>query len=148
MLFWKSEVYYSCSTINSVLYQRSKLKEMVNETTFTLNLVTGTRFENIYQPSLISFMWCFNEFFSGISIVKVVKTWKKKFIFHVSFNFFQYSWAATINHWLKAKYWHCTKMMFSINSFFIKCDQISSFLWIWSHLLNKLLMEDFCFCAV
>ena len=38
--------------------------------------------------------------------------------------------------------------MFSINDFFSKCDQIRSFLRIWSHLLRKSLMENFNFCAV
>ena len=33
------------------------------------------------------------------------------------------------------------KMKFSITDFFSKCDQIRSFLWIWSHLLKKSLME-------
>ena len=40
------------------------------------------------------------------------------------------------------------KMNFSIKDFFSKCDQIRSFLWIWSHLLKKSLMENFIFCAV
>ena len=40
------------------------------------------------------------------------------------------------------------KMKFSIKDFFSKCDQIRIFLWIWSHLLKKPLMEDFIFCAV
>ena len=40
------------------------------------------------------------------------------------------------------------KMKFSIKDFFNKCDQISSFLRIWSHLLKKSLMELFIFCAV
>ena len=39
-------------------------------------------------------------------------------------------------------------MKFSIKDFFIKCDQMRSFLRIWSHLLKKLLMENFIFCAV
>ena len=34
-------------------------------------------------------------------------------------------------------------MKFSIKDFPIKCDQIRSFLRIWSHLLKKSLMEDF-----
>ena len=29
-----------------------------------------------------------------------------------------------------------------------KCDQIRSFLWIWSHLMKKSLMENFIFCSV
>ena len=40
------------------------------------------------------------------------------------------------------------KMKFSIKDFFSKCDQIRSFLRIWSHLLKKLLMENFMFCLV
>ena len=39
-------------------------------------------------------------------------------------------------------------MKFSIRDFFSKCDQIRSFLRIWSHLLKKSLMENFTFCAV
>ena len=40
------------------------------------------------------------------------------------------------------------KMKFSIKDFFSKCDQIRSFMRIWSHLLEKFLMENFIFCAV
>ena len=40
------------------------------------------------------------------------------------------------------------KMKFSIKDFFSKCDQIRSFLQIWSHLLKKSLMKNFIFCAV
>ena len=40
------------------------------------------------------------------------------------------------------------KMKFSINDFLSKCDQIRSFLRIWSHLLKKSLMENFIFCVV
>ena len=36
-------------------------------------------------------------------------------------------------------------MKFSIKDFASKCDQIRSFLWIWSHLLKKSLMENFIF---
>ena len=39
-------------------------------------------------------------------------------------------------------------MKFSINDFFIKCDQLRSFLRIWLHLLKKSLMENFIFSAV
>ena len=40
------------------------------------------------------------------------------------------------------------KMEFSIKDFFSKCDQIHSFLRIWSHLLKETLMENFMFCTV
>ena len=39
-------------------------------------------------------------------------------------------------------------MKLSIKDFSSKCDQIRSFLRIWSHLLKKYLMENFIFCAV
>ena len=39
-------------------------------------------------------------------------------------------------------------MKFSIKDFFSKCDQICSFLPIWSHLLKKSLMENFILCTV
>ena len=40
------------------------------------------------------------------------------------------------------------RIKFSIKDFFSKCDQIRSFLWIWSHLLRKSLMENFIFGAL
>ena len=40
------------------------------------------------------------------------------------------------------------KMKFSIKGFFSKCDQIHSFLRIWSHLLKKSAMKNFNFRAV
>ena len=40
------------------------------------------------------------------------------------------------------------KMKFFIKDFFGECDQICSKLQIWSHLLKKLIMENFIFCAV
>ena len=40
-----------------------------------------------------------------------------------------------------------TKKKFSIKDFFSKCDQIYSFLRIWSHLLKKFLIENFIFCG-
>ena len=43
---------------------------------------------------------------------------------------------------------HCAKKKFSIKDFSSKCDQIRSFLRIWSHLLKKSLIENFIFCAV
>ena len=36
----------------------------------------------------------------------------------------------------------------SMKDFFSKCDQIHSFLRIWTYLLKKFLMENFIFCAV
>ena len=39
------------------------------------------------------------------------------------------------------------KMKFSNKDFFSKCDQISSLLWIWSHLLKQSLMEKSVRCS-
>ena len=40
------------------------------------------------------------------------------------------------------------KVKLSIKECFSKCDQIRSFLRIWSHLLKKYLIEEFTFCAL
>ena len=40
------------------------------------------------------------------------------------------------------------KMKFSIKVFLSKCDQIGSFLRIWSHLMKNSLVENVIFCAV
>ena len=40
------------------------------------------------------------------------------------------------------------KIKFFITDFFSKCDQICSFLRMWSHLLKKSVMEKFIFCLV
>ena len=42
--------------------------------------------------------------------------------------------------------WHCTKNAF--NDFFMRCDQIRSFLGIWSHLLKKSLKTFFVQCEM
>ena len=44
----------------------------------------------------------------------------------------------------------CTaqKINFFISDFFSLCDQVLSFLQIWSHLLKKSLMKSFIFCGV
>ena len=57
---------------------------------------------------------------------------------HVKYFFFvRTAWSSTVQ-----------KMKFSIMDFFSKCDQIRSFLRIWSHLLKKSVMKNFIFCAV
>ena len=47
----------------------------------------------------------------------------------------------------EVKFWN-EKINFSINDFSSKCDQIRWKLRIWSHLLEKSLMENFIFRAV
>ena len=46
------------------------------------------------------------------------------------------------------KYNTAQKVKFSVKDFFSKCDQIRSFLRIWSYLLKKSLMENFIFWLV
>ena len=45
-------------------------------------------------------------------------------------------------------YYTAQKIKFPIKDFFSKCDQIHSFLRLWSHLRKKSCMENFIFCAV
>ena len=47
----------------------------------------------------------------------------------------------------KEKHYTAQKAKFSIKDFFSKCDQIRRKLRIWSHLLQKSLMENFIFCV-
>ena len=49
---------------------------------------------------------------------------------------------------IKVKTITAQKIKFSIKDFFSKCDQIRRKLRIWSHLLNKFLIENLIFCAV
>ena len=60
---------------------------------------------------------------------------------------FTYSWLWQILNTFLADI-HCTNNEVSIKAFFSKCDQIRRKLRIWSHLLEKSLMEDIIFCAV
>ena len=53
-----------------------------------------------------------------------------------------------LNLRVKAAVVTAQKMKFSIKDFFNKCDQVRSFLRIWSHLLKKTLMENFIYCAL
>ena len=80
-----------------------------------------------------------------------------KYIFSRTFEtfFFVYVQISTwrdcvMSHSTQTMAWIITaqKMKFSIKDFFSKCDQIRSFLRIWSHLLKKSLIENFIFCAV
>ena len=50
--------------------------------------------------------------------------------------------------YLMCAYLTAEKIKFSIKDFFSKCDQICSFLRIWSHLLKKSSTENFTFCTV
>ena len=50
--------------------------------------------------------------------------------------------------WILWKSCTAQKMKLSFKDFVSKCDQIRSFLWIWSRLLKKSLMENFIFCVV
>ena len=49
------------------------------------------------------------------------------------------------NFVIPQKYYTVQKMKFFTKDFFSKCDQIRSFLRLWSHLLKKSLMENFHF---
>ena len=60
-----------------------------------------------------------------------------------------YCWLWTIKRWLgfciydKTHIYTAQKMKFSITDFFSKCDQMHSFLGIWSHLVKKSVMKNF-----
>ena len=62
--------------------------------------------------------------------------------------FISFDCSARDNHGILFCSYTAQKTKFSTKDFFSKCDQIRSFLRIWSHLLNKSLMENCIFCAV
>ena len=66
-------------------------------------------------------------------------------IFIQALLYLKYSISHAINYFLDIKFVTPQKMKFSIKDFFSKCDQICSFLRIWSHLLKKSLMENLLF---
>ena len=69
--------------------------------------------------------------------------------FSLFFNYFYYSSShyrfSVFHDWYLSLH---KKLKFSIKYFFSECDQMRSFLRIWSHLLRKSLMENFILCAV
>ena len=48
---------------------------------------------------------------------------------------------------LRLKLVTAQEMKFFIEDIFSKCEQLRSFLRIWTHLLKKVFMENFIFCA-
>ena len=67
------------------------------------------------------------------------------FTFHLSLS--KINWCSYYEEDNFSHHTHCKKMKFSIKDLFSKCDQIRSFLRIWSHLLKKSLVQNI-FCAV
>ena len=57
------------------------------------------------------------------------------------FHYQVFSTSTLLQFWIRT----AQKMKFPIKDFFSKYDQFRSFLWIWSHLVKKLLMENFIF---
>ena len=124
------------------------------------------------RPAKFSQMWCFARFGT---ICIILKTWKTPMEADINspswvfFKFFElYKWyqiAQRITNtfystlflqvflWIKnCVVFHSSKtaqkMEFSMKDFFSKCDQIRRILRILSHLLKKIIMENFIFCAV
>ena len=90
----------------------------------------NTRLTSIWKATLTS-SWCLYWYF-GTKYIQC-------FVAFVRFGLKWFNWTSTVT---------VQKIKFAIKDFFSKCDQIRSFLRIWSHLLKKSLMENFIFCAV
>ena len=105
---------------------RLVMKELV---ALLYNIVTLTHFFCFYLDSFIIFHFIFNfHFIVFVIVIIIIYTYfsRESFI------------STTVISFHAAQ-----KMKFSIKDFCSKCDQIRSFLLIWSHLLKKFLMEDF-----
>ena len=80
----------------------------------------------------------------NIKKIKSVKTLTPIFKFYRKRTIRDENMISTLSYY----YYATQKMKISIMDFFSKCDQIRSFLRIWSHLLKKSLMENFIFCSM
>ena len=105
---------------------RLVMKELV---ALLYNIVTLTHFFCFYLDSFIIFHFIFNfHFIVFVIVIIIIYTYFSRESFM----------STTVISFHAAQ-----KMKFSIKDFCSKCDQIRSFLLIWSHLLKKFLMEDF-----
>ena len=78
---------------------------------------------------------------------KIKKSCEQTFPKNLYGSFYSHLWSLVFDrNWISSCAAQKTK--FSIIDTFSKCDQIRSYLRIWSHSLNKSLMENFIFCAV
>ena len=90
---------------------------------------------------------CFSEISQKASKKKKVKKWINSDLEFLVVKTDVYSWYFVHSSKCQQLITIVQKMKFSIKNFFCKCDQIHSFLRIWSHLLTKSLMENFISCA-
>ena len=117
-------------------------------TTLPTLSVSAQRNNNVNQfkcvLTLIKKYFCFYiKGFICIFDVEECCLWVPQISFIYIWNQSKLSYAKLFNDPLIAQ-----KMKFSGKDLFSKCDQICTFLWIWSHLLKKSLMENFIFCGV
>ena len=146
-----SETLNSTSRQSSVLQIGSKSLCGFSFSKFSTNNVNGF-FVTVFDSLEISTFWKRLLLLHGISACTLhAKCWRLQLLFLHRWLWVgiqkpsNYAW---ITLWKIGWVFHWTKMNFSIKDFFSKCDQISSFLRIWSHLLKKSLKENFIFCAV
>ena len=76
-------------------------------------------------------------------LLVILTHFRRMFLFYTSYGLFMFSGNLEKEHWPNT----AQKMKFSTMDFFSKCDQIRSFLWIWSYLLKKSLMENLLCCV-
>ena len=88
--------------------------------------------------------------FSKIHFLFSNKTFCFKLVQYFSKQLHILIYLSIIMKFINTPFWHMTylgftaqKMKFSTKDFFTECDQIRRFLRIWSHLLEKSLMENF-----
>ena len=97
---------------------------------FVTHLFSNFIFRDFFEGGIISFKWRLNL------------TQSRKF-------YMIWQCSCLIQSTKQNNVWSTVqKMKFSIMDFFSKCHQIGRRLRIWSHLLQKSLMENFIFCAV
>ena len=132
--FWRGSIFFQgggCQRFfekNKKLCNHSIKNQLIFSFSFTFHAL----------QILLHFQYCTSNIMSSLKMWRLF--WKE---IPVLAKKGQFQW--DINFWTPHT---AQKTKFSIKDFFSKCDQIRSFLQIWSDLLKKSLMENFTFCAV
>ena len=130
-----------------ILDEEKAIKKIYFDPIKSLNLLQESSF--IYDCSSLVKPYFISELYQSIAqwVTFPKKEEKKsKIILTTNQKIFFYR-KLDIKKWVRVPN-TAQKMNFSIKDFFSRCNQICSFLQIWSYLLKKSLMEKWIFCAM
>ena len=111
------------------------------------NSTLSIHIKSFLQP-FVYIIIIYNNIFRTATLHGIIALLQNQYQSNFIWKFLRYIWF--LSDWIfeTASCITVQKMKFSIMDFFSKCDQIRSFLLIWSHLLKKCVMKNFIFCAM